>query len=111
MSSYAVRLDPRAGDSGASSADEPYQSSIQRGGRRKGLNDVDEMHEYCYFVAGVVGEMLTELFCAHSPKIDARRAELERLAVSFGQGLQMTNILKDIWDDLERGFCWLPKDV
>lgn len=85
--------------------------SFQRGGRRRGLNDVEEMHEYCYYVAGVVGEMLTELFCAHSPAIDARRADLERLAVSFGQGLQMTNILKDIWDDLERGFCWLPRDV
>lgn len=85
--------------------------SFQRGGRRRGLNDVEEMHEYCYYVAGVVGEMLTELFCAHAPAIDARRADLERLAVSFGQGLQMTNILKDIWDDLERGFCWLPKDV
>jgi farnesyl-diphosphate farnesyltransferase len=76
-----------------------------------GLRDVREMHDYCYFVAGVVGEMLTELFCAHSPRIDAKRAELERLCVSFGQGLQMTNILKDIWDDLERGFCWLPRDV
>jgi farnesyl-diphosphate farnesyltransferase len=85
--------------------------SFQRGGRRRGLNDLDEMHEYCYYVAGVVGEMLTELFCAYSPRIDARRADLERLCVSFGQGLQMTNILKDIWDDLERGFCWLPKDV
>ena len=34
-----------------------------------------------------------------------------RLAVSFGQGLQMTNILKDIWDDRERGACWLPRDA
>jgi farnesyl-diphosphate farnesyltransferase len=34
-----------------------------------------------------------------------------RLAVSFGQGLQMTNILKDIWDDQRRNMCWLPRDV
>jgi farnesyl-diphosphate farnesyltransferase len=33
------------------------------------------------------------------------------LAVSFGQGLQMTNILKDIWEDQDRGMCWLPGDV
>ena len=26
------------------------------------------------------------------------------------QGLQMTNILKDIWDDHKRGACWLPSD-
>ncbi|NIO43335.1 MAG: squalene/phytoene synthase family protein, partial [Burkholderiales bacterium] len=34
-----------------------------------------------------------------------------KLAVSFGQGLQMTNILKDIWEDRTRGACWLPQDV
>ncbi len=33
------------------------------------------------------------------------------LAVSFGEGLQMTNILKDIWDDLDRGACWLPREL
>ena len=33
------------------------------------------------------------------------------LAVSFGQGLQMTNILKDFWEDRQRGVCWLPRDV
>ena len=31
--------------------------------------------------------------------------------MSFGQGVQMTNILKDIWDDAQRGVCWLPQDV
>ena len=34
-----------------------------------------------------------------------------RLAVSFGQGLQMTNILKDIWDDRQANACWLPRSV
>ena len=34
-----------------------------------------------------------------------------KLAVSFGQGLQMTNILKDIWDDQKRGASWLPQSV
>lgn len=76
-----------------------------------GLADIPQMDRYCYYVAGVVGEMLTELFCDHSPQIDARRSELQKLAVSFGQGLQMTNILKDIWEDRARGACWLPRDV
>ena len=76
-----------------------------------GLKDVQELSLYCYYVAGVVGEMLTELFCESSPSIDARRDLLEQKAVSFGLGLQMTNILKDIWEDLERGFCWLPRDL
>jgi len=76
-----------------------------------GLADMPSMDRYCYYVAGVVGEMLTELFCDYSSEIDARRPELQKLAVSFGQGLQMTNILKDIWEDRARGACWLPRDV
>ena len=76
-----------------------------------GLDDLPQLDRYCYHVAGVVGEMLTELFCDHSTEIDAHRDELLRLSVSFGQGLQMTNILKDVWDDRQRGACWLPRDV
>jgi len=82
-----------------------------RSRNRDGLADVVEFERYCYFVAGVVGEMLTELFCDYSPEIDANRDQLAPRAVSFGLGLQMTNILKDIWDDLEQGTCWLPRDV
>jgi len=76
-----------------------------------GLASMAEMDRYCYYVAGVVGEMLTELFCDSSAQIAAHRDTLMELAVSFGQGLQMTNILKDIFDDRERGACWLPRDV
>ncbi len=76
-----------------------------------GLETLADHEDYCYVVAGVVGEMLTDLFCAHSDRIDARREALMSLAVRFGQGLQMTNILKDVWDDLERDTCWLPRDV
>lgn len=76
-----------------------------------GLGALEDMDCYCYYVAGVVGEMLTRLFCHYSPEIAAHRETLMRLAVSFGQGLQMTNILKDLWDDHERGVCWLPQEV
>ncbi|MEM7541299.1 MAG: phytoene/squalene synthase family protein [Pseudomonadota bacterium] len=75
-----------------------------------GVADQGAMDRYCYYVAGVVGEMLTALFCDHCDGLKARETEMMHLAVSFGQGLQMTNILKDIWDDRERGACWLPKD-
>ena len=84
---------------------------FERSRSRSGLGDVPEYERYCYFVAGVVGEMLTELFCDHSPLIEARRDDLEARAVSFGLGLQMTNILKDVWDDYESGVCWLPREV
>lgn len=78
---------------------------------RYGLSNMEEMNDYCYYVAGVVGEMLTRLFCHYSPAIGAHRDEMMTLAVSFGQGLQMTNILKDLWDDHARGVCWLPRDL
>ncbi len=86
-------------------------AEFQQHATPNGLNDVPHLDRYCYYVAGVVGEMLTELFCDYSDEINERREELLALSVSFGQGLQMTNILKDVWDDRDRGACWLPKDV
>ncbi len=76
-----------------------------------GLTDLAALDRYCYYVAGVVGEMLTDLFCDYSPHIAKENKQLQKLAVSFGQALQMTNILKDIWEDRKRGACWLPRDI
>ena len=86
-------------------------AEFQAGAGPDGLQDLPELDQYCYYVAGVVGEMLTELFCEYSPAIARHRETLLRLSVSFGQGLQMTNILKDHWEDRERGVCWLPRDA
>ncbi len=86
-------------------------AEFQEGASLKGLNDLEHLNSYCYHVAGVVGEMLTELFCDYSDEIRVRRTELFALSSSFGQGLQMTNILKDIWEDHSRGACWLPRSV
>jgi farnesyl-diphosphate farnesyltransferase len=77
----------------------------------KGLPRSSDLDDYCYYVAGVVGEMLTELFCDYSAEIARHRTNLSALAASFAQGLQMTNILKDIWEDRSRGACWLPQEV
>ncbi len=85
--------------------------SFQENASPKGLKDMDELNKYCYHVAGVVGEMLTELFCLHSEEISKNKSELMELSVSFGQGLQMTNIMKDLWEDHERSACWLPQTV
>ncbi len=76
-----------------------------------GLATTTEFHAYCYRVAGVVGEMLTELFALDVPAIARDTTAMRARAVAFGQGLQMTNILKDVWDDRARGVCWLPRDV
>jgi farnesyl-diphosphate farnesyltransferase len=83
----------------------------ERNRSRSGLRDFEDTQRYCYFVAGVVGEMLTAIFCNYSGEIAAKREFLEDRAVDFGQGLQLTNILKDIWDDIERDTCWLPREL
>jgi farnesyl-diphosphate farnesyltransferase len=77
----------------------------------RGLPRMSDMDDYCYYVAGVVGEMLTELFCEFDAAIGRNRAGMQALAPSFAQGLQMTNILKDVWEDRSRGACWLPQEV
>jgi len=76
-----------------------------------GLARCSDLDSYCYYVAGVVGEMLTELFCCHSPAIATQRAALQELSTSFGEGLQLTNIIKDFWEDRSRGACWFPREV
>lgn len=78
---------------------------------RQGLAHLEELDRYCYYVAGVVGEMLTDLFVNHIEELRPLHGEMRRLAISFGQGLQMTNILKDRWDDFGRGVIWLPREV
>lgn len=77
----------------------------------QGLATLRDMDRYCYCVAGVVGEMLTKLLVDFEPELAQQYKTLMRLAVSFGQGLQMTNILKDQWEDRSHGVCWLPRDV
>ena len=79
--------------------------------RSYGLKNIKELDRYCYCVAGVVGEMLTKVFCHYSSAIALNRDRMLTLSVSFGQGLQMTNILKDIWEDNSRSACWLPQDI
>jgi farnesyl-diphosphate farnesyltransferase len=84
---------------------------FQRNASLRGLNRLADLDSYCYHVAGVVGEMLTDLFCVQVPEVQQHALALRRLAPSFGQGLQMTNILKDMWEDRSRGACWLPREI
>jgi farnesyl-diphosphate farnesyltransferase len=78
---------------------------------KHGLQSLEELDQYCYYVAGVVGQMLTRLFCLYSSEIAKNHDALMALAISFGQGLQMTNILKDVWEDYRLGACWLPRKL
>ena len=75
---------------------------------QSGLKDLAEFDEYCYVVAGVVGELLTAIFSAHSPLFAKQITGHETLSIAFGQALQMTNILKDSPQDCARGVSWKP---
>jgi farnesyl-diphosphate farnesyltransferase len=76
------------------------------------LEDIPDLERYCYYVAGTVGELLTALFAHAVPELPeaSRRGAAER-AVSFGIGLQLVNIVKDVAEDFQRGICFLPRSV
>lgn len=76
------------------------------------LSTVEELDRYCYYVAGTVGHLLTELFCIHAGcEKQPRHTKLESLATSFGLGLQLTNIIKDVADDRRRGWVFVPQEL
>jgi farnesyl-diphosphate farnesyltransferase len=72
------------------------------------IKDLQDLRDYCYIVAGIVGELLTELFLLHSPQLTGVKHTLESNAVAFGEALQLVNILKDADDDAEDGRVFLP---
>lgn len=63
----------------------------------------DELHLYCYRVAGVVGLLMT-------PVLGYRDARCLPYAVDLGVAMQLTNILRDVKEDLARGRVYLPAD-
>lgn len=69
------------------------------------VRTLEELQQYCYVVAGIVGEMLTRLF-EHE-----REAALLELAAPFGEGLQLVNVLRDRAVDAAEGRRLLPVGV
>ncbi|MGD8374631.1 MAG: squalene/phytoene synthase family protein [Acidobacteriota bacterium] len=72
------------------------------------LEDTEDLRAYCYAVAGIVGEMLTELFLLGRRELAAVAPALRQDAAPFGEALQLVNILKDSADDSEEGRRFLP---
>lgn len=74
------------------------------------IQTLAEYKEYCYYVAGTVGCLLTELWHLHAPAVGKR--EFDRLWVkcqAFGEALQTVNILKDIaWDAQHENSIYIP---
>ncbi len=67
------------------------------------LRDLNDLRDYCYTVAGIVGEMLTELFLLERPQLAPVALTLRDRASFFGEALQLVNILKDTDDDAAEG--------
>src|SRR5215831_15790644 len=73
--------------------------------------DLATLDLYTYYVAGVVGEFWTKIHKVHMPRWQPHEFQtLCALGIRFGQGLQMTNILKDLGQDLSIGRCYLPRE-
>jgi farnesyl-diphosphate farnesyltransferase len=88
-------------------------SFVARQDERGGLvlDDVKDLRNYCYVVAGIVGELLTHLFALTDPNVASVRDRLDADTRAFGEGLQLVNILKDAPSDSREGRVYLPRDV
>ena len=76
------------------------------------LSTVAELDQYTYYVAGCVGEFWTKMICAHRPAMAGWDvAKMSAVGVRFGKGLQLTNILKDLARDLQKGRCYIPEEL
>jgi farnesyl-diphosphate farnesyltransferase len=75
------------------------------------LKDIPDLRQYCYIVAGIVGEMLTELFLLECESLQEMAPYLRERASRFGEGLQLVNILKDSEADTQEGRCYLPVGI
>jgi len=64
----------------------------------------EELERYCYRVASVVGLLSIEVFGYRNPGC-------RDYAVALGKALQLTNILRDVKNDAERGRVYLPQEA
>jgi 15-cis-phytoene synthase len=63
--------------------------------------DFEGLYRYCYLVASVVGLVCIRIFGYTDPRA-------EELAEKTGVAFQLTNILRDVSEDAERGRIYLP---
>ena len=69
----------------------------------KQLQTFDELYRYCYQVASVVGLTIIHIFGFESP-------EALKLAEKCGIAFQLTNILRDVREDLENRRVYIPQE-
>jgi farnesyl-diphosphate farnesyltransferase len=75
------------------------------------LSNAADLDEYTFLVAGSVGEFWTRLCFRHIRNFATRpENEMLTLGKSYGMGLQLVNILRDVGTDLRAGRCYFPND-
>ncbi len=67
------------------------------------FENFDELREYCYRVASVVGLICLQIFGYEND-------DAKEYAVDLGLAMQLTNIIRDVREDLEMGRVYLPQD-
>jgi len=73
----------------------------------RGYETLDDLVGYCRCVAGSIGRLSLGVFHPHLSTGEAAHAS--ELADALGVALQLTNILRDIREDLGNGRVYLPK--
>ena len=63
----------------------------------------DQLYDYCYHVASVVGLICIRIFGYRDPRA-------EKLAEQTGVAFQLTNIIRDVKEDAEMGRVYLPRE-
>ena len=63
----------------------------------------DQLYDYCYHVASVVGLICIRIFGYRDPRA-------EKLAEETGVAFQLTNILRDVREDARMGRVYLPRE-
>ncbi|MHC4606539.1 MAG: squalene/phytoene synthase family protein [Planctomycetota bacterium] len=72
------------------------------------VRSLPDLHDYCYYVAGIVGKLLTRIFRAHGHIGGKQYRELAARAVDFGIALQMINVIRDVRTDAREGRRFWP---
>ena len=69
------------------------------------LQTIDDLLLYCRRVAGVVGWLVAPIagYRGGAPTLS--------YALALGQAMQLTNVLRDVGEDLRLGRCYLPADL
>lgn len=70
---------------------------------KKRYVNFNELYDYCYKVAGVIGLIMLEIF-------GYKDTRAKKYAVELGIAMQLTNILRDIKEDFLRNRIYLPED-